>query len=44
MSMKVGRPLVYDPKKREVINDKEANALLRRAYRGPWKHPEVGTV
>ena len=44
MSMKVGRPLVYDPKKREVVNDKEANALLRRPYRGPWKHPEVGTV
>lgn len=44
MSMKLGRPLVYDPKKREVVNDKEANQLLRRPYRGPWKHPEVGTV
>ncbi|CAH0995869.1 Inositol 2-dehydrogenase/D-chiro-inositol 3-dehydrogenase [Emticicia aquatica] len=44
MSMKVGRPLVYDPKKREVVNDKEANQLLRRAYRGPWKHPEVDNV
>lgn len=44
MSMKLGRPLVYDPKKREVVNDKEANALLRRAYRGPWKHPEVSNV
>ncbi len=44
MSMKLGRPLVYDPKKREVVNDKEANQLLRRPYRGPWKHPEVGNV
>ncbi|MFN3488520.1 MAG: Gfo/Idh/MocA family protein [Emticicia sp.] len=44
MSMKLGRPLVYDPKKREVVNDKEANQLLRRQYRGSWKHPEVGNV
>lgn len=44
MSMKLGRPLIYDSKKREVVNDKEANTLLRRPYRGPWKHPEVGTV
>lgn len=44
MAMKLGRPLVYDPKKREVVNDKEANQLLRRPYRGSWKHPEVGNV
>jgi predicted dehydrogenase len=44
LSMKVGRPLVYDPKKREIVNDKEATKLLRRAYRPMWKHPEVETV
>ena len=41
MSMQLGRPLVYDPKKRIVVNDTEATALLRRKYRAPWKHPEV---
>jgi predicted dehydrogenase len=45
MSMKLGgRPLVYDPKKRKVIGDKEATALLRRKYRKGWVHPEVGKV
>jgi len=39
MSMKLGRPLVYDPQKKEVVNDPEATALLQRKYRGPWKHP-----
>ncbi len=44
LSMKVGRPLVYDPKTRQVKDDAEANALLQRAYRGPWVHPEVEGV
>jgi predicted dehydrogenase len=34
-----GRPLVYDPAKREIMGDAEATKLLRREYRGPWKHP-----
>ncbi len=42
MSMKTGRPLVYDPAKRQIIGDPEANALLQRPYRQPWKHPVVG--
>jgi predicted dehydrogenase len=37
-----GRPLAYDPAKREVKGDAEATARLRRAYRGPWKHPTEG--
>jgi predicted dehydrogenase len=41
LSMKVGRPLVYDPVKKVVVNDEEATNLLRRPYRGPWIHPEV---
>jgi predicted dehydrogenase len=34
-----GRPLDYDPVKKVVKGDAEATALLKRAYRGPWKHP-----
>ena len=45
MSMKLGgRPLVYDPKKRIVVGDKQATALLRRQYRKGWIHPEVDKV
>jgi predicted dehydrogenase len=44
MSMKLGRPLVYDPKKREIVNDAEANALLRRPYRSPYIHPDPNKV
>ena len=34
-----GRPLIYDPIKKEVIGDTEATSLLQRKYRSPWKHP-----
>lgn len=44
LSMKLGRPLVYDPEKRQVVNDREATELLRRPYRKPWVHPETGKV
>lgn len=44
LAMKVGRDLHYDPKKREVVGDAEATALLRRDYRGPWQHPEPDAV
>jgi predicted dehydrogenase len=44
MSMKVGRPLVYDPKKRQIVNDPEANALLMRPYRAPYVHPDANRV
>ena len=39
LSMQLGRPLVYDPAKRQIANDKEATALLRRPYRAPYQHP-----
>lgn len=42
LSMKLGRSLSYDPQKRVVTGDHEATKLLRRPYRGPWQHPEVG--
>jgi predicted dehydrogenase len=39
VAMKVGRPLVYDPKQRIVTGDEQATKLLRREYRKPWQHP-----
>ena len=44
MSMKTGRPVVYDPKKRIVVGDPEMTALLRRPYRQQWKYPDPDTV
>jgi predicted dehydrogenase len=44
ISMQIGRPVVYDPKKRQIINDPEANGLLARPYRQPFQHPDPGTV
>jgi len=34
-----GRPLIYDPIKRELVGDAEATKLLQRKYRSPWIHP-----
>jgi len=44
VSMKAGRPLVYDPVKREIVGDAEANQLLQRPYRGSWQHPHPNDV
>jgi predicted dehydrogenase len=44
LSMKTGRPLVFDPNKREITGDPEATALLYRAYRQPWVHPDPANV
>lgn len=44
MSMKLGRPLTYDPATRTIPGDEEATKLLQRTYRGPWVHPQVDTV
>lgn len=42
--MKLGRSLSWDPAANQIRNDKEANALLRRSYRGPWVHPDPKRV
>ncbi|HKX00679.1 MAG TPA: Gfo/Idh/MocA family oxidoreductase [Bryobacteraceae bacterium] len=42
LSMKLGRSLTWDAASQRVPGDEEANALLRRPYRAPWVHPEVG--
>lgn len=39
-----GRPLTYDPTKRQVIGDEQATAMLQRPFRAPWKHPAVAGV
>ena len=39
MSMEVGRPLIYDPVQRIIVNDPQATRLLQRNYRDPWMHP-----
>ena len=39
LSMRLGRPLTYDPVKRQVPGDEQATALLRRKFRQPWQHP-----
>ena len=44
LSMQTGRPLVYDPAKRQFADDREANDLLQRPYRKPWIHPDVNKI
>lgn len=44
LSMKTGRPIVYDPQKHLIIGDADATGLLKRTYRQPWEHPEPGKV
>lgn len=44
LSMQTGRPVVYDPKKREVVGDRELTKLLERDYRKPYTHPHPDRV
>jgi len=44
VAMKLGRTLTWDAGKQRVVQDDEANRLLRRPYRQPWVHPEVEGV
>jgi predicted dehydrogenase len=41
MAMQLGRPIAYDPIRREVPGDSEATNLLRREYRAPWIRPTI---
>ncbi|UCD28391.1 MAG: Gfo/Idh/MocA family oxidoreductase, partial [Planctomycetota bacterium] len=41
ISMLVGRKIKWDAAREVVIDDPEANALLKRKYRKPWVLPEV---
>ncbi len=42
LSMELGRPLSYDPKRKICVDDPRATARLRRPYRSPWVHPYTG--
>jgi predicted dehydrogenase len=44
LSLKVGRTLAWDPVAGKVKGDDEANRLLARPYRAPWKHPIASNV
>jgi predicted dehydrogenase len=39
LSLQLGRSLTWDAARGRVAGDDEANRLLRRPYRKPWKHP-----
>ena len=41
LSMKVGRSLTWDANGGKIVNDEEANQLLKRPYREPWTHPSA---
>ena len=41
LSLKLGRSVRWDGEKEVVLDDPEANRLLRREYRHPWKYPEI---
>ncbi len=40
ISYRLGRSLDFDPAKEMVVNDKEAQAMMRRQYRAPFVVPE----
>lgn len=44
LSMQLGRSLEWDQQAAQVVNDDEANGLLARSYRSPWKHPHPDHV
>ena len=44
IACQLGRTLVWDPERGRVVDDDEANRLLRRPYRRPWIHPEPESV
>jgi predicted dehydrogenase len=41
ISYRVGRSIEFDAAKDQIVNDSEANAMLRRTYRAPFVVPET---
>jgi len=39
--MRTGKKLTWDPAKQELIGDPETAKMTGKAYRAPWKLPEV---
>jgi len=44
LSWKLGRSIEWDGHKELCVGDPEANKLLRRPYRPPWRYPEKGSA
>jgi predicted dehydrogenase len=44
LSQKLGRSLTWDHAKGQIVGDAEANKLLARPYRAPYKHPDAASV
>jgi predicted dehydrogenase len=44
IACRLGRTLLWDPDKAQVVGDEEANRLLARPYRTPWTHPDPARV
>jgi predicted dehydrogenase len=44
IACELGRNLIWDPEKGQVVGDEEANRRLRRPYRSPWVHPDPRDV
>lgn len=40
ISFRLGRSLRWDGQREQILNDPEANKLMRRPYRGPWTYPK----
>lgn len=40
ISFRLGRSLQWDGRREQILNDPEANALMRRPYRKPWTYPQ----
>jgi hypothetical protein len=39
VSLKLGRGIRWDGEKETIVDDADANRLLRRDYRSPWQYP-----
>jgi hypothetical protein len=39
IATRLGRSLVFDQEKEQIVGDEEANALVRREYRKHWGTP-----
>jgi predicted dehydrogenase len=42
IAYETGTRVQWDPSSEQVADNPAASALLRRAYRGPWRHPHAG--